>query len=195
MSRRPEYDRETVVEQATAVFWEQGYGKTSVGDLVDATGLQPGSLYAAFGNKKGVFLEVIEQYNQRFIARIRALRDEPGSGIDKIGTLLQEIVDDHEGGDDERGCLTVNAMLEMSQHDTEIADRLCGYNRFLTNAFESLIVDAQAEGGIDANRDSTALATFLINNIWGLRVMCRSKPSPEAMQAVVDGVMAALRRR
>lgn len=194
MSRRPEYDRETVVEQATSVFWEQGYGKTSIGDLVDATGLQPGSLYAAFGSKKGVFLEVIEQYNQRFIARIREMRDDPGSAIEKIRDLLQEIVDDQVSGDDRRGCLTVNAMLEMSQHDTEIGDRLCGYNRFLANAFESLIVDAQAEGRVAPDRDSAALATFLINNIWGLRVMCRSKPSPDAMQAVVDGVMAALQR-
>ena len=52
------------------LFWEQGYGKTSIGDLVDATGLQPGSLYAAFGNKKGLFLAVIEHYNQAFIAKI-----------------------------------------------------------------------------------------------------------------------------
>ena len=176
------------------MFWERGYTKTSISDLVDATGLQPGSLYAAFGSKKGVFLEVIEQYNQRFIAQIRGLRDEPGSALGKIADLLQEIVDEHGTGADARGCLTVNAMLEMSQHDSEIADRLCGYNRFLGNAFEALIADAQAQDQVSPDRDTAALATFLVNNIWGLRVMCRSKPSPEAMQAVVDGVIAALRR-
>ena len=194
MSRPREYDRTTVVEQATAVFWEQGYTKTSIGDLVDATGLQPGSLYAAFGSKKGVFLEVIEQYNQQFIAGIRALRDQPGAAIEKISGLMQQIADEQAGGGDERGCLTVNAMLEMSHHDSEIGDRLCGYNRFLASAFESLIVDAQAEGAIDAGRDTAALATFLMNNIWGLRVMCKSKPGKNGMQAVVDGVMAALRK-
>ena len=192
MPRPPEYDRDAVVEQAMTVFWEQGYGKTSIGDLVDATGLQPGSLYAAFGNKKGVFLEVIEHYNQQFIARIRALREEPGAALDKIADLLNDIVEEQASGRDQRGCLTVNAMLEMSHHDSEISDHLCGYTRFLSNAFESLIQDAQAEGDIDARRDSAALATFLMNNIWGLRVMCKSKPGKDAMQAVVDGVMAAL---
>lgn len=192
MPRPCEYDRETVVEQATALFWEQGYGKTSIGDLVDATGLQPGSLYAAFGNKKGLFLAVIEHYNQAFIAKIRALREEPGAAIDKIAALLQEIVDEQAAGGDQRGCLTVNAMLEVAHHDSDIGDRLSGYNRFLGTAFEGLIVDAQREGSIDAGADSYALATFLMNNIWGLRVMCKSKPGPAAMQAVVDGVMAAL---
>ncbi len=177
------------------VFWEQGYGKTSIGDLVSATGLQPGSLYAAFGNKKGLFLEVIEQYNQQFIAKIRTVREQPGVAIDKIAELLQQIVEEQGSGRDPRGCLTVNAMLEMSQHDSEIGDHLCGYTRYLATAFESLISDAQAEGQIAANRDAAALAEFLMNNIWGLRVMCKSRPSEASMQAVVDGVMAALRNR
>ena len=83
-------------------------------------------------------------------------------------------------------------MLEMSHHDSDIGDRLSGYNRFLRGAFEGLIDDAQREGSIDDGRDASALATFLMNNIWGLRVMCKSKPDPAAMQAVVDGVMVGL---
>ena len=126
MPRSPEYDRSAVVEQAMTVFWERGYGKTSISDLVGATGLQPGSLYAAFGNKKGLFLEVIEQYNQQFIARIRDVREQPGAAIDKIGALLQQIVEEQANSHDHRGCLTVNAMLEMSQHDSEIGDHLAG---------------------------------------------------------------------
>ena len=60
MARHAEFNRDDVIHQATYVFWERGYARTSVSDLVDATGLQPGSLYAAFGNKKGLFLEVID---------------------------------------------------------------------------------------------------------------------------------------
>ena len=195
MPRPPEYDRSAVVDRAMDVFWEQGYGKTSIGDLVDATGLQPGSLYAAFGNKKGLFLEVIEQYNQQFIASIRQLREQSGSAIDKIARLLQQIVEEQASGDDRRGCLTVNAMLEMSQHDSEIGDHLCGYSRYAARAFESLISEAQSQGQVANDRDAVALAEFLMNNIWGLRVMCKSRPSRESMQAVVDGVMAALRVR
>jgi len=176
-----------------AVFWEQGYGKTSIGDLVKATGLQPGSLYAAFGNKKGVFLEVIDQYNVSFLEKIRVIRDGPEPAIDKINGLLQQIVDDQSTGADRRGCLTVNALLEMSQHDADIAASLCSYNRRVQQAFVALIDDAQAEGQIAAVKDADSLATFLMNNIWGMRVMCRSNPEKKGLQAIVDGVMAALR--
>ena len=115
MARHAEYDRDAVIARATAVFWDRGYGKTSIGDLVAATGLQPGSLYAAFGNKKGLFVEVIDQYNRRFIARINGLREAPGRSIEKVEGLLRQIVDDAASGQAERGCLTVNALLELAE--------------------------------------------------------------------------------
>ena len=193
MSRHAEYDRNTVVTQATAVFWDKGYGKTSVGDLVKATGLQPGSLYAAFGNKKGLFLEVIDQYNQRFIARIRQLRADEGPAIEKIHGLLRQMVDEAAAGDADRGCLNVNALLEMSRHDAEIASRLRGYNAELRKAVAWIVKDAQAEGDVPPDRNANELATFVINNIWGVKVMCKSRPDRGSLEAIVTGVVCALR--
>jgi len=193
MARQAEFDRDVVVTRATAVFWERGYGKTSVGDLVAATGLQPGSLYAAFGNKKGLFLEVIDQYNRGFIAAVNALRDAPGRALDKLEGLLSEVVDEAAAGDAERGCLNVNALLELSTHDDEIANRLCAYNAQLRKAFAWLVKDAQAEGDVGPERDANELATFVLNNLWGMRVMCKSRPDRAGLKAVVDGVLNALR--
>lgn len=193
MPRSAEYDRNTVIDRATEVFWARGYGRTSVGDLVAATGLQPGSLYAAFGNKKGLFLEVIDAYNEGFIARVRALRDADSRSIVKIETLLGEIVEDAASGEGERGCLTVNALLEMSLHDEDIAQKLCGYNAELRKALAWLVRDAQTEGDVDAAHDPNELASFVVNNLWGLRVMCKSRPDRASLEAIVNGVLSALR--
>ncbi len=193
MPRSAEYDRDTVIARATEVFWARGYGRTSVGDLVAATGLQPGSLYAAFGNKKGLFLEVIDAYNRGFIARVRALRDDDERAIDKIGALLAGIVDEAGSAGSERGCLTVNALLEMSQHDRDIARKLRGYNAELRKAFAWLVRDAQNEGDVDAGHDPNELASFVVNNVWGMRVMCKSRPDRASLEAIVNGVLSALR--
>ena len=193
MARHAEFNRNTVIDRATAVFWVRGYGKTSIGDLVEATGLQPGSLYAAFGNKKGLFLEVIDQYNRSFIGKINTLRDEPGRSIDKLEGLLSDIVDEAADGSAERGCLTVNALLEMAAHDEDIADRLCAYNAQLRKAFAWLVRDAQAEGDVRAGQDPNELASFVLNNVWGMRVMCKSRPDRASLDAIVEGVLSALR--
>lgn len=192
MPRHAEYDRDTVIAEATAVFWERGYTQTSIGDLVSATGLQPGSLYAAFGNKKGLFLEVIDQYNRDFIGKIRRLRMDSSPALPKIRKLLQQIVDEAAEGKAENGCLTVNALLEMSQHDADIADRLHAYNAKLRKAFAWLVKDAQSEGDVVAGQDPNELAAFVMNNIWGMRVMCKSRPDRASLEAIVTGVLAAL---
>jgi len=195
MPRSPEYNRSDVVEQAMVVFWERGYNQTSIGDLVDATGLQPGSLYAAFGSKKGVFLEVLEEYNRTFRRKIRSLGSGDGSIVDAIRDMLLRIVDDTVAGNDHRGCLSVNALLEMSQHDAEIAARLAHHNDQIQQSFADLLASARSQGDIATDKDTGALSVFLVNNIWGMRVMCRSKPERRTLTAIVDGVISALRAR
>jgi len=192
MPRPPEYHRESVIARALEVFREQGYGGTSVSDLVAATGLQPGSLYAAFGNKKGVFLEVLDQYNLGFLERLEALIADDEPAIDNIRKLLDGIVEEKMSGVAEPGCLTVNALLELSRHDDEVTARLHRYNDRIRRALTRLLEAARTEGDVPADRDPTQLSAFLMNNIWGMRVMCRNRPSRADLESVVAGVMAAI---
>ena len=192
MPRTPEYDRSQVVDQAMAVFWERGYGKTSIGDLVTATGLKPGSLYAAFGSKKGIYLEVLEEYHRGFVVRIRDLARSGSAKMPAIRGLLQTIADDAVSGRDRRGCLSVNALLEMSTHDPDVAARLDTHNAGVRLAFADLFSAAQERGEIPEARDPMSLAAFLVSNIWGMRVMCKARADRSAMAAVIDGVMASM---
>ena len=175
-----------------AVFWSRGYGHTSIGDLVKATGLKPGSLYAAFGSKKGVFLEVLDEYNRGFVRRIRHISASDASKIAAIRQMLGEIVNGSASGQDCRGCLSVNALLELAQHEPDIAQRIEAHNRSVRLGFAELIRAAQAEGELPQGKNPDGMAAFLVNNIWGLRVNCRSQPDRAELEAVVDSVLEAL---
>ncbi|WEV68133.1 TetR/AcrR family transcriptional regulator [Bifidobacterium sp. ESL0769] len=60
MARPRSFDEHKVLEQCRKVFCTHGYDATSIDDLVGATGLKRGSLYQAFGSKRGVFLKVLQ---------------------------------------------------------------------------------------------------------------------------------------
>ncbi len=62
MARPREFDRDQVVDRAVEVFWRQGFEATSIQDLVEATGLNRGSLYNTFGDKAGLFEAALERY-------------------------------------------------------------------------------------------------------------------------------------
>ena len=71
MARPAQFERDDVLEKAMQVFWEQGYNATSMASLVDATSLKPGSIYAAFDSKEGLFLAALDHYAQQSVARIK----------------------------------------------------------------------------------------------------------------------------
>lgn len=62
MGRPREFDLDQALDQALEVFWRNGYEGASVAELTQAMGISPPSLYAAFGNKEGLFRKVLDRY-------------------------------------------------------------------------------------------------------------------------------------
>src|ERR1700712_5218443 len=56
------FDRAEALQKAMLLFWRHGYESTSLSDLTKGMGITPPSLYAAFGDKKQLFLEAVGQY-------------------------------------------------------------------------------------------------------------------------------------
>lgn len=83
MGRPREFDENSVLSQARAIFAAQGYNGTSIDDLVKSTGLLRGSLYKAFGSKRNLFALVFDG----------AMRDFNGSAedLDLLTVALKEV--------------------------------------------------------------------------------------------------------
>lgn len=192
MPRPPGFERHDVLQKATQTFWERGYGATSISDLVAATGLQPGSIYAAFGSKKGMFLEVLDEYGSFFLSEVKSTLQSEASSLAAIRAFLEAVAEDTMRQEGARGCLLVNATLEMSQHEPDIAQKLCQHSDKLRLVLLEALSNAQDAGEIPRGSNPEALSIFLVNNLWGMRVMCRNAPSRQSLQAVVDNVMKAL---
>ena len=72
-----QFDRIDVLDRAMALFWRRGYEATSIQDLVDATGINRGSLYASFTSKKGLFLAVLDHYAEKLGKPLTDALDDP----------------------------------------------------------------------------------------------------------------------
>jgi TetR/AcrR family transcriptional repressor of nem operon len=192
VARKSEFDREEVLENAMMVFWEDGYCQTSMSKLVDVTGLNPGSIYAAFKSKKGLFSSSLELYGQRSVASLRqclAQAETPLQGIKAFFQgLADEIADDSNG----RGCFLVNTALEMSPHNEQIKalvnNQLGAMESLLLGALES----AQERGEIAAHQRPAELAKFMMSNIWGFRVLGQTDADGRDIRAGVDMLMSIL---
>ena len=85
-----QFDRHEVLDRAMAVFWEHGYEATSIQDLLEATGINRGSLYATFGNKQQLFLAVLDHYAEKVgTSMLAELKDpDPRRAIARMFSAL-----------------------------------------------------------------------------------------------------------
>ena len=82
------FDEETAVERAMGVFWSRGYHATALPDLLRATKLSRGSLYAAFGDKHSLFLRSLDRYIADALTRMDIELDPRRKPIDGLRAYL-----------------------------------------------------------------------------------------------------------
>src|ERR1700733_5816851 len=118
------FDTEAAVERAMGVFWSRGYHGTALPDLLRATKLSRGSLYAAFGDKHSLFLRALDRYIADALARIDVELAPPGEPIDGLRAYLAGYVDRTSGASGRRGCLLVATAMELAGHDSDVEGRI-----------------------------------------------------------------------
>ena len=84
MGRSKAFNEELVLDKAIEVFWAKGYEATSIQDLVDAMGIQRGSLYGTFGSKQELFLKSLDRYSLVVVKDLLALLTSKTSALESI---------------------------------------------------------------------------------------------------------------
>lgn len=178
------YDETEVLERAMQAFWARGYEATSMSDLVEATGINRGSIYAAYESKQALFMRALRHYDKihraDYLAEI-ARRHPPKQAI--IEAFKGAARNTGRGGKPS-GCLLVNSVLELSPHDPEVRDFLDRCLRQVEDFFCARIEEAQREGTIRKSMAPRPTAQALLGLFLGLRVMTRSKPRKASLEAI-----------
>jgi len=193
MARTVEFNRDEVLQNAMNTFWQKGYSMTSIPNLVSATKLNPGSLYAAFDSKEGLFLETLDFYGKRSLATLKQFIAEADSPLLGIENFFQALIN-KTNDENQNGCLLVNTLLEMSSHNSSIqAQASKQLNAVETELFTAL-KKSQILGELSAQANPETLAKYLMVNIWGLRVMAKTdslKEDTDAKEAVLAQILKA----
>jgi len=132
------FDTEAAVERAMGVFWSRGYHATALPDLLRATKLSRGSLYAAFGDKHSLFLRALDRYVANGLRRMDIELDPHGDPVDGLRACLARYVDLTSGASGRRGCLLVATAMELAGRDAEVDRRIGSFFK----AMEARVADA-----------------------------------------------------
>jgi TetR/AcrR family transcriptional repressor of nem operon len=193
MARVREFDTEAAVEAAMAAFRRTGYEGTSIQDLVDATGVGRGSLYAAFGSKDGLYLAAVDRYRERFaVPLIEILRTSQAPARDLVREVLVSVVDEIVLDGSRQACLIVSAAMERVPSDPRVAERLRSTTGSLEDALTEVIAEGQAAGQVSSGHDARDLSRFLVTTMQGLRVMGSITLDRGSLMSAVEVAVGAL---
>lgn len=193
--RPREFDREEALDRAMRLFWSRGYEATAISDLVDAMGVTPPSLYAAFGSKKQLFLEAVDRYQAGpgdFAAK--ALTQEP-TAERAMRRLLLDAIDAFCNPGQPAGCMVVMAATNCTSESADVLAELADRRRAGEQKIRDRIAAGQAAGELLGKADVDALAGLVASTLYGLSIKARDGASKMQLRRIVDQMMATWPRR
>ncbi|MGE0356074.1 MAG: TetR/AcrR family transcriptional regulator [Burkholderiales bacterium] len=191
MARPREFDPDRVLERATQVFWTRGYEHTSVDQLCEATGLGRSSLYGAFRDKRGLYVEALARYEQGSVERIRAaLHGRPIR--EGLAGFLSGLVESIVAGPGRRGCFIGNCAAELARLDRVAAARVRRSLARIEAEFAAAFAAARSRGEIAKEADPAALARFITAGIQGLRLVGKANPDRQSLGDVAATMLRCL---
>ena len=174
------------------LFWHRGYESTSIQDLVNAMGINRGSLYAAFGDKRRLYLSALGRYRQERTKRAIAVMElelPPKEAIGRIFSAMIGVVEDNE---DRRGCFIWNAINENALHDEEVADVANDTLNNTETCVREMLERGVAAGTVSPKHDPAALAGYFVGCIGGVRALVKAGRDPEELKKTVEIILSVL---
>src|SRR5277367_2461286 len=173
MARPREFDEATVLEAAMNCFWAQGYEQTSVRDLAERMGITGASLYNAFGDKRSLYRQAFVHYLAQTV-RDRISRLERLPPATAIRRFFDEIIERSVSDTQRRGCMLVNAALELAPYDPEFQKLVVEEMIFIEGFFRRCVAAGQKDGSIASTRPAEEVAKLLLSVLLGIRVLART---------------------
>jgi TetR/AcrR family transcriptional regulator, copper-responsive repressor len=187
------YEPDVALARAMDVFWRDGFAATSLDTISAATGMNRPSLYAAFGDKRDIYVKAYQRYRERARERMA----EIFTSQLPLHALLRQIyaiaIDMYVSGEDgPRGCFTVMTATSEAVADPEIRELAVTGLVEMDRALARLFKAAQAKGELPASADPVMLGQLATATIHTLAVRARVRLPRRELDAIADASVAQI---
>ncbi|WP_461356671.1 TetR/AcrR family transcriptional regulator [Bradyrhizobium sp. USDA 4454] len=171
------------------VFWSRGYHATALPDLLRATKLSRGSLYAAFGDKHSLFLRALDRYIDDAVTRLDSELDPRKDPVDGLRAYLAGYVERTSGAHGRRGCLVIATAMELAGRDADVNRRIAGFFNVMEARVADALSRAKAAGKLADGVDPANAARILVCFVEGLRVISKTASAGAITPAAADALL------
>lgn len=190
MARHREFDEEKALAGALDVFWQRGYTGAGMQELCAAMGLNPGSVYGAYGNKHDLFVAAIRRYLEDVTREGIDLIAAAASGREGIRAYFDYLMEGIVTGRRKWGCLGTNAFMEMADRDDAVQAIMSDHFNKLEEAFLAAMKRDRLD--LPGHKAPEDFARYLVCVAQGLNVLSKTAPDRRRLQGIVDAALFPL---
>lgn len=165
-------------------FWRFGYETTSIVDLTTAMGVTTPSLYAAFGDKKRLFLEAAHRYAGDPEAMARAIDAAP-TAFDAARDMMTAAATAFTGETTPKGCLLASATAIGSADAADVQRAIADIRNAIAARLRLRVERDVAAGLLSGGTDAAALSGLVMAVIQGMSVLARDGAARASLLAIV----------
>lgn len=190
LGRPRSFQEAEALDAAVRVFWRDGYEGASLRSLTKAMGINRPSLYAAFGDKKGLFLQVLDRYEQIAAAYVGKALKEP-TARSAVEALMRGAAELTTSARNPRGCLFVQGALACSEDAADIQRELSRRRSAGEKALRLRLKRAQTEGDLPQDVHVAGLARYIVTVVHGIGVQAASGARRAELLGVIETALQA----
>ena len=185
------FDRAEALERAMNLFWRQGFAATSVAELTAAMGINPPSLYAAFGDKEHLFLEAVDHYQRKLSAEMATILAGAPTAEEAVGRLLLAKAEKLACPEHPSGCMVVTAAMNCSSDCGHLERVMAERRAEMARRLQERIQLGIEAGELPAHADAAQLAAFYDTVMQGMALQARDGVDHAGLAAIARAAMRA----
>ncbi len=192
IGRPLQFNPDHALDAAMHLFWIKGYEATSLQQLLDTMKLSKSSFYQTFKSKHQLFESCLRHYELTLINELNQKYSDSENGLQFIQNLFNEMSQECSKNTSPKGCLLMNTVSEFAQTDPGIASLVSKSLEKFYQVFFNAINNAQKHGLIDSQRNTEALARYLISSMSGLKNMVKAGSNKTTISQINSVVLSSL---
>lgn len=145
MSRNPVPVRDRLIATASRLFYEQGYNRTGINQILQEARVAKASMYDHFRSKEDICIAYLQQMDEQFVHNLREFVGQAEQGRDRVLAIF-DFLQEFYNAENFRGCWCLNTMAEIPQEDERIKAEIRNQKQSLREIIASIVAENLGEG-------------------------------------------------
>lgn len=188
MQNKSARTKQLIIERSAQLFNTKGFAGTSMGDILDATGLQKGGVYGHFSSKEAIALAAFEYAHETIKTALGEKIREQRNAVDRLLAILEFYKNYSIQPTIAGGCPILNSSVDAD--DTFPALKMSARKALeaMLETLEIIIRKGQERGEIQTGIDPRLSALQIFSQVEGGLMMSKVADNPSLLNSILDGL-------